>query len=292
MEFDNDDCYNYQVINEIDNPVIPSSDVTIILMMEGSDRFKYDPFIMSLSKKTVIQYNKGYKNCLKDDSVTATTSDITHAYYTAFYYAKDYQNVIILEEDAEMYSKNLLYYEDINNFIEREDFNLFSFGSIGKYIEYNPEIYKNIYSVTNYAAAQSNIFSKKSRQILYKIIGENKFQGDIDTDYIAKLDKLYSYKYPLIIQLMPLTENMKSWGADHGVRVNNGIYVMKMFIICTKLDTDPMGWEQIYMYNRSRWWLEYLLVLLGIYSLFKIGNWAYPKMNMRKMKFRNKIYRK
>ncbi len=67
---------------------------------------------------------------------------------------------------------------------------------------------------------------------------------------------------------------------------------MKMFIICTKLDTDPMGWEQIYMYNRSRWWLEYLLVLLGIYSLFKIGNWAYPKMNMRKMKFRNKIYRK
>lgn len=291
MQFDNEDCYNYVTINEIDSPVIPSSDVTIILMMEGSDRFKYDPFIMSLSKKTVIQYNKGYKNCLKDDSVTATTSDITHAYYTAFYYAKDYQNVIILEEDAEMYSKELRYYEDINKFIEKEDFNLFSFGSIGKYIIYQPKIYTNIYSVTNYSAAQSNIFSKKSRQILYKIIGENKFQGDIDTDYIAKLDKLYSYKYPLIIQLMPLTENMKSWGADHGVGVKIGCSMMKMFIIGTKLDTDPRGWEQIYMYNRSRWWLEYLYILLAIYLLTKAAKYVYnahPKM--RKMKFKN--YRK
>ena len=81
MKFDNEDCYNYMIINETDNPVIPSSDVTLILMMEGSERFKYDPFIMSLSKKTIIQYNKGYKNCVKDEEVTATTSDITHAYY-------------------------------------------------------------------------------------------------------------------------------------------------------------------------------------------------------------------
>ena len=64
MQFDNEDCYNYVTINEIDSPVIPSSDVTIILMMEGSNRFKRDPFILSLSKKTIIQYNKGYKNSM------------------------------------------------------------------------------------------------------------------------------------------------------------------------------------------------------------------------------------
>ena len=40
MKFDNEDCYNYMIINETDNPVIPSSDVTLILMMEGSERFK------------------------------------------------------------------------------------------------------------------------------------------------------------------------------------------------------------------------------------------------------------
>ena len=281
MKFDNEDCYNYIIINETDNPVIPSSDVTIILMMEGSDRFKYDPFILSLSKKTIIQYNKGYKNCVKDEEVTATTSDITHAYYTAFYYLREYNNVIILEEDAEMYSKDLADYALVNNFIENEEFNLFSFGSIGVYTKYKPDVFKYIYSVTNYSAAQSNIFSKKSRQKLYKTIGENKFQGDIDTDYIDKLDKLYSYKYPLIVQLMPLTENMNNWGEDHKILVKFGCSFMKIFIRVVKLDKDTSGWKHIYIYNRHRWWLNYLFIILGLYTLNKIGNWIYPKLKMK-----------
>ena len=286
MIFDNEDCYNYVTINETDNPVIPSSDVTIILMMEGSDRFKYDPFILSLSKKTIIQYNKGYKNCVKDEEVTATTSDITHAYYTAFYYAKDYDNVIILEEDAEMYSKNLADYELVNNFIENEEFNLFSFGSIGTYTKYKPDVFKDIYIVTNYSAAQSNMYSKKSRQKLYKAIGHNKFQGDIDTDYIDKLDKLYSYKYPLIVQLMPLTENMKNWGKDHGIVVKFGCSLTKIFIKIVRLDKDTSGWKYIYVCNRYRWYLNYLFIILGLYTLYKIGNWIYPKLKMKKTKFK------
>ena len=290
MKFDNEDCYNYIIINETDNPVIPSSDVTIILMMEGSDRFKYDPFILSLSKKTIIQYNKGYKNCVKDEEVTATTSDITHAYYTAFYYLREYNNVIILEEDAEMYSKDLADYALVNNFIENEEFNLFSFGSIGVYTKYKPDVFKDIYSVTEYASAQSNIFSKKSRQKLYKIIGENKFQGDIDTDYIANLDKLYSYKYPLIVQLIPSTENMNNWGKNHGFVIKFGCSVMKIFIKVSKLDKDTAGWKHIYTYNRHRWWLNYLYTISGIYILYKIVNRVYPKM--KKLKFKNKFYRK
>jgi hypothetical protein len=292
MEFDNEECYNYVTINETDNPVIPSSDVTIILMMEGSTRFKNDPFILSLSKKTIIQYNKGYRNCVKDEEISSTTSDITHSYYTAFYYLREYNNVIILEEDAEMYSKDLDDYALVNNFIENEDFNLFSFGSIGRYIEYKSGVFENIYSVTNYSAAQSNIFSKKSRQKLYKTIGENKFQGDIDTDYIAKLDKLYSYKYPLIVQLMPLTENMNNWGEDHGIIVKVGCSFMKVFITISKLDKDASGWKHIYVYNRHRWWLNYLYIIIGIYGLYNIGILVYPKMKMRKLKFKNKIYRK
>tara|TARA_B100001564_G_scaffold359205_1_gene380106 strand:+ start:3491 stop:4366 length:876 start_codon:yes stop_codon:yes gene_type:complete len=290
MIFDNEDCYNYITINETNNPVIPSSDVTLILMMEGSERFKYDPFIMSLSKKTIIQYNKGYKNCVKDEEVTATTSDITHAYYTAFYYLREYNNVIILEEDAEMYSKDLADYALVNNFIENEEFSLFSFGSIGTYIEYKPGVFKDIYSVTEYASAQSNIFSKKGRQKLYKTIGENKFQGDIDTDYITKLDKLYSYKYPLIVQLMPLTENKSNWGQNHGIVVKIGCSFLNLFIMIFKLDKDTTGWKHIYIYNRHRWWLNYLFILLGIHFLYKIAIRVYPKLKMKmktqKLKFK------
>ena len=298
MKFDNEDCYNYHVINETDNPVIPSSDVTIILMMEGSNRFKRDPFILSLSKKTIIQYNKGYKNCLKDDSVNATTSDITHSYFTAFYYAKDYNNVIILEEDAEIYSNDLNEYSSVNNFIENEDFDVFTFGSSGVFTSYKPRIYnKDIYKLVGYTFAQASIFSKKARQKLYEVIGVNKYQGDIDVDYIQNLDELYSYKNPLIVQLFPATENKSNWGKGSNFGYSVGFLQtqpMKIFLMLCKLDTDTSGWKYIYGYNHIKIYIDYLSVLFGIYILFKIGNWAYPKMKMKmkipKFKFRN--YRK
>tara|TARA_B100000927_G_scaffold178285_1_gene143604 strand:+ start:994 stop:1890 length:897 start_codon:yes stop_codon:yes gene_type:complete len=298
MKFDNEDCYNYITINETDNPVIPSSDVTIILMMEGSDRFKYDPFILSLSKKTIIQYNKGYKNCVKDEEVTATTSDITHSYFTAFYYAKDYNNVIILEEDAEMYSKDLDDYILVNNFLENEDFDVFTFGSSGIFRSYKPKLYNNnIYKLTGYTFAQAQLFSKKARQKLYKTINENKYQGDIDVDYIEKLEQLYSYKNPLIVQLFPDTENKSNWGKGNGFGKIVGyitIQPMKAFLLITKLDKETSGWKHIYRYNHYKLYIDYLFTFLGIYILYKIGIWAYPKLKtkMKKLKYKNKIYKK
>lgn len=301
MIFDNEDCYNYQIINETYNPVIPSSDITVILMMEGSTRFKYDPFIMSLSKKTVIQYNKGYKNCVKDEEVTATTSDLVHSYYTAFYYAREYNNVIILEEDAEMYGKNLNDFNIVNNFIKEEDFNVFTFGSAGTFRTYKPTIYKNnIYTLTGYTFSQAQVFSKKARQDLYKLIGDNKYQGDIDVNYIAKLDKLYSYKDPLIVQLFPETDNKANWGKNSG---NFGTVIgsisakpMKALIILTELDKDTTGWKYIYRYNHSKLYLDYLFIIAGLYLVTKTIIWArkkYPMMNIKKIpKLRLRNYRK
>lgn len=298
MKFDNEDCYNYITINETNNPVIPSSDVTIILMMEGSDRFKYDPFIMSLSKKTIIQYNKGYRNCIKDEEVTATTSDITHSYFTAFYYAKDYNNVIVLEEDAEIYSKDLIEYNIVNKFIENEEFNVFTFGSSGIFKSYKPEIYNyDIYTLTGYTFAQAQIFSKNARKELYKEIKENKYQGDIDTDYITKLDNLYSYKNPLIVQLFPETENKTNWGKN-SIIGSLTAKPMKALVIITDLDKDTTGWKHIYRYNHFKLFIDYAIVSLGIYTLFKIVKWIYPMMKMLKsksklkLKFKNKFYRK
>lgn len=297
MKFDNEDCYNYITINETDNPVIPSSDATIILMMEGSDRFKYDPFILSLSKKTIIQYNKGYKNCVKDEAITATTSDLTHSYFTAFYYAKDYNNVIILEEDAEIYSKDLNEFNNVNNFIKEEDFNVFTFGSSGIFTSYKPKIYNNnIYKLTGYTFSQAQIFSKKARQELYKIIKNNKYQGDIDETYIKKLDQLYCYKNPLIVQIFPDTENKTNWGKNNSSSFNSGVIgsigtkPMKLLLLLCRLDRDIHGWKYIYIHNKYGWLLNYLFIILGIHILFKIYNWVYPKM--KKLKFKNKIYRK
>lgn len=293
MEFDNEECYNYVTINETDNPVIPSSDVTIILMMEGSTRFKNDPFILSLSKKTIIQYNKGYRNCVKDEDVTATTSDITHSYFTAFYYLRKYNNVIILEEDAEMYSKDLDDYALVNNFVENEDFNVFTFGSSAIFNKYKPDVYEgDIYSLNGYTFAQAQMFTKKCRQKLYKTIKKKRFQGDIDADYISKLDKIYSYKYPLIIQLFPKTENKSNWGGTTVIG-KLGTVPMKALLTFVELDKDTNGWETIYAYNKCKRYIDFLVYFifpaLLIILIWKLINIKFPRKLFKKT-FRN--YRK
>ena len=35
-------CYSYKLVSENDNPVLKNADITIILIMENSKRFKFD----------------------------------------------------------------------------------------------------------------------------------------------------------------------------------------------------------------------------------------------------------
>ena len=42
-------CYYYKIINETKEPLLKNVDVVLILTMEGSNRFKEDPFLLSLT---------------------------------------------------------------------------------------------------------------------------------------------------------------------------------------------------------------------------------------------------
>ena len=101
-------CYSYENIAESQNPLFKNVDLTIVLTMEDSNRFKKDPLLLNLTKKTIYQYNKGYKNCKKPDNIKRTTEDVTHAYYTAFEYAKNYVSKLDLKtsKDWMIYSKS------------------------------------------------------------------------------------------------------------------------------------------------------------------------------------------
>ena len=89
------DYYSYKVINNSETPIFKNVDVVLILAMEGSNRFKEDPFLLNLAKKTLIQYNKGFRNCNKPPTIISCKQDVVHAYYTAFEYLKEYNNVIM-----------------------------------------------------------------------------------------------------------------------------------------------------------------------------------------------------
>lgn len=266
-------CYYYKIIKETKEPLLKNVDVVLILTMEGSNRFKEDPFLLSLTKKTIIQYNKGYKNCKKPDSIKNSVHDIVHAYYTAFEYLKEYNNVIILEDDAIVINKDLIVYEKIDNFIKNENFNIFTFGSISLFSKYNNDFYK-ILPTFLYGSTQATIYSKESRKLLTNNIIETNFNnGGIDNSYINKLNNKYTYKYPLIVQLWPETENMTNWGPYIWILLANfGIKILR-------LDIDINNWYLLYFLCKN-----YILILLTLLILFLIIIFF-----IKKYKFKYKI---
>jgi len=134
-------CYSYKILNTT-TPILKNVDVVLILSMEGSNRFKNDPFLLNLTKKTIIQYNKGFRKCNKPSTIISSKEDIVHAYYSAFEYLKEYNNVIILEDDAHVINKDPLIYDKIDKFIDTQDFNILTFGSSGLFSNYNEDFFK------------------------------------------------------------------------------------------------------------------------------------------------------
>ena len=158
-------CYSYKILNTTTTPIFKNVDVVLILTMEGSNRFKNEPFLLNLAKKTIIQYNKGFRKCIKPSTIISSKEDIVHAYYTAFEYLKEYNNVIILEDDALVINKNPLIYNKIDKFINTQDFDIFV-----------------LQNMTN---SQVNIYSKKARTKLIKDISSSNFNnGHMDNIYM------------------------------------------------------------------------------------------------------------
>ena len=63
------DCYEYEIIHTSENPILKNVDVSIVLAMKGTNRFVRDPFILNLTKTTIIQWNTGFKKCKKHSSI-------------------------------------------------------------------------------------------------------------------------------------------------------------------------------------------------------------------------------
>jgi hypothetical protein len=276
------DCYSYKVINNCETPILKNVDVVLILAMEDSTRFKEDPFILNLTKQTIIQYNKGFKKCNKPSTIISSKQDIVHAYYTAFEYLKEYNNVIILEDDAFAVNKDLLVYEKIDAFIATTDFDIFTFGSFGLTSKYSKDFFKfdkspfNLSKLT-YICSQANIYSYNARTKLIEDISSTNFnRGQMDSEYLAYLDKVFTYKYPLIVQLFPQTENMKLW-------CNNifHLHIVKCIIALFKLDSRTYGWYLIYFICRNFISIITLIIIILIISIhyFKVYNMKLVKTN-------------
>ena len=82
--------------------------------------------------------------------------------------------------------------------------------------------------------------------------------GQIDSAYVSKLNNKYTYKYPLIVQLFPETENMKNWYKIYILFILN-----KLIIKILNLDKSPDAWYIMYFLYKN-----YILILLTLLILF------------------------
>lgn len=247
------ECYYYKTINELDDAILSNIDLTIVLMMDNSSRFKYDPFLLSLSKKTIIQYNKGFKNCNKLN-ITNSTEDINHAYYNAFMYSKSFNNVLIIEEDAEILNTDLKHYKIIDDYLNGT-FKVLSFGTNGIF----KIIDKNFYKVDVPHGAQAQVFSKEFRNILIKDIKNNNFKGEIDTTYLCG-SVVTVYNFPLIVQKFPETENFNNWSGNK--------FLNKLGIKTLDLDNSLNGWYIIHLISKIRGISKIIFLSLIIMACF------------------------
>ena len=79
-------------------------DITYILLMENSPREKSvldNIHKFKLSKKVIIQYNKGFLNCKKDLIQQTTNYDLSDAYNNVFIDSlkNNYNRILVLEDD-------------------------------------------------------------------------------------------------------------------------------------------------------------------------------------------------
>ena len=79
----------------------------------------------------------------------------------------------------------------------------------------------------------------------------------MDLVYVKRLDKIFTYKYPLIVQLFPRTENQNSWFGNVFI-----IYIVTVLIKLLRLDTSVENWFLLYFIFRN-----YKVILLIIISI-------------------------
>ena len=115
-------CYTFKELNFNCGFLDDSCDITYIVHLEGNGRLEniynqlstYQP-----TKKVIILFNKGYKKCNKKLKEYIPRYDLIDCYITVFNHAKNYNNILILEDNF-IFSDKILdnnITNDINIFI-------------------------------------------------------------------------------------------------------------------------------------------------------------------------------
>lgn len=258
-------CYDFKKITYPQGLLDEAVDATYIIHLEGNGR--YEDILNQLAqlqptKVVYLVFNKGYKKCEKDKSITLPAHDLVDAFLEIFKHSKNYSNILILEDDY-FFNEKILQETNrssICTFLKnhkQEDFQ-YLLGCIPFIkIPFDLNHYISIISLGTHAT----IYSQKNRE---KILKLDKTIEDWDI-YNCIHNRRYTYKEALCFQLFSETDNSKSWGKS-----NYLLYLlakpMKHLFTFLKLDDQiEPGYPFFYIFSK----LTPILLFLFIYVCMK-----------------------
>ena len=261
----NEKCYRTEIL-KFDSGLFDSCiDMAYVLTMEDSKR--HDQFMIQLkehkpSSTVTIQYNKGYRKCNKTH-VTSSAYDITDALRNIFVNALEngYKRALVFEDDF---------------FMDKNKYNQSDINSICKFVnKNNPDVYNlgTLYQLALPAlsAHQQAMWFNCAHGVLYSKKYMKNFVRDASKGKIRHCDlywnkfrfSKYSYKYPIVFQLFPKTDNMKEWPMWQ---------IAEKWLKYWKLDKSNEHYTEHFQMFRDIPWMFLLSTLLIIIMIVLICN--------------------
>jgi len=215
------------------------------------------------TKLTYIVFNKGYKNCEKEDYINIPPYDLVDAFLNVFKHANqnNYNNILILEDDFIFHKdiKKKYIQQDICTFIKKQKNKNFQYllGCIPYlFIPYNSKHYKIVISGGMHAC----IYSKKNRIETLKVKQEKIKDWD---GYNCTFSTRYTYNRPLCYQLFTNTENSNHWSINY----NYTQYIIKFFNLNKQVEP---GYSNVYLLSKITFYLLIILLILLIFLIYKL----------------------
>lgn len=262
-------CYKFEELHYTD-PIFNNVDATYIIHLEGNGRLtriqsqlqRFHP-----TETVYIMFNKGYKNCKKDEYINTPPLDLVDSFFTVFKDAeqKGYEHILVLEDDF-MFDDEILdnrHSEEIERFLMRNKGQNFIY-----YVGTLPLLQLSTFGFHNRVfvcgGMHSCIYNKTFIQNLVHNVPENKVE---DWDgYTNRNVKQYKYYKSLCYQIFPQTENQKYWG--YGATIVHFCF-QKIIIPVNRymqLDKTPHPGYTIYEIGSKiiTWIILFIIILMSI----------------------------
>ena len=228
--------------------LFPTVDATYVIHLKENGRYKNVKKQLkkySLTNKVHILVNKGYKKCIKPN-IDSPAKDLIDAYMYCFTHAKQYNTIMILEDDFIIDPTINQHTDNINNFVKSHKDFIYRLGCI-------PAIMIP-YDKYNYIG-----LSGGTHAIMYSLSLRNELLNKKDEiyncDYDLYLNRLTNYIYykPVIYQLFPTTESQENWGKFNIFAKKFAFIIIKM-IQLFKLDKQiNPGYNFFYFISKFTW---------------------------------------